>query len=87
MFRDADFIAMNAAETAKVNMLLTAGGGMVDNASDVNINLFKQALAAYPLTVARIESRRFRKGSRGEQLFGAGTVVTHLEVGQARLLP
>lgn len=83
---------LSAVEEKGLQFFLTRmqiAGGVVDISSGSSIigqvaSLFTVAVA--PNSRTALNALTDREGSRAEILFGAGVVVTHLDVGTARLI-
>ena len=77
----AEWTSATAAEKQRYQTIV--GAGQVD-LSNANVRAMFQAMfGAGTTTRAALMALLTRTGSRGEQLFGAGTVVTHVDILEA----
>lgn len=78
----ADWAALSAAEKQRYQTL--TGASQVDTANANVRAAFQAMFAAGTATRTALIALLTRKGSRAEQLFGAGTVVDHMSIAEAR---
>ena len=78
----AEWAALRAAEKQRYQTL--TGAGQVDSANANVRAAFQAMFAASTATRTALVVLLTRKGSRAEQLFGAGAMVDHMAIAEAR---
>lgn len=77
----AEWSALSADDKQRIQSILAMGD--VDTTGPNTRAAFTTAFPATTVTRTNLTALLTRKGSRAEQLFGAGTVVQHLDVAKA----
>lgn len=80
----ADFLALTSAQQALCNFY--AAAGYIDSAN-TNVRQFFSSVFAGKTSLTNLQALVSRKGSRAEQMFGAGAVIVPDDIARAKATP
>lgn len=81
----ADLLALTALQLQQLSFLLTFSGGGAFDASNANTQaLFGTIFAGKTNTIAAFSALAAKSLSRAEVLWGSGTVISAMQIGQSR---